>query len=275
MVDPDADVRERASAYLRIADRLLPGRISAFYVVGSAALGEYVPGRSDVDFVAVVPYPLGSRDMLRLRALHLAAGASAWFRTRTGGTPNGVFVLEADIRLPVSQIRPVASHTGYRFEAGEAFDVNPVVWKVLEQRGLTIRGPAPGTLGLDPEPHSLTMWNLRNLNRYWRPWGEAVRRGHLKRSISGLRYGDAWAVGWGTLGAPRLHYTITTGEVIGKRSAGEYALTTFDPHWHDVIKQGISWWDRDLRAPVTAADARRAGEFVVTVVGSANALARC
>ena len=40
--------------YLRLADRLLPGMITGFYVTGSVALGAYRPGRSDIDFVAVL-----------------------------------------------------------------------------------------------------------------------------------------------------------------------------------------------------------------------------
>lgn len=36
-----------AMAYLRLADRLLPGRVVGFYLVGSAALDSFRPGRSD------------------------------------------------------------------------------------------------------------------------------------------------------------------------------------------------------------------------------------
>jgi len=43
-----------AARYLALADRLLPERIQAFYLVGSTALGAFRDGRSDVDFVAVV-----------------------------------------------------------------------------------------------------------------------------------------------------------------------------------------------------------------------------
>ena len=41
-------------AYLRLAERLLPGRVVGFYLVGSAALGSFRPGRSDIDFIAVM-----------------------------------------------------------------------------------------------------------------------------------------------------------------------------------------------------------------------------
>jgi hypothetical protein len=40
--------------YLRQVDMAIPGAIHGFYVVGSIALGAFRPGRSDVDFVAVL-----------------------------------------------------------------------------------------------------------------------------------------------------------------------------------------------------------------------------
>ena len=49
-----------------------PESVTGFYLVGSVALGAYRPGRSDVDFVAVLDVddgqPLAARDARRLRA---------------------------------------------------------------------------------------------------------------------------------------------------------------------------------------------------------------
>ena len=52
--DVPADVRRTVERYLGVADRLLPDRITGFYLVGSVALDAYRPGRSDIDFVAVL-----------------------------------------------------------------------------------------------------------------------------------------------------------------------------------------------------------------------------
>jgi len=259
-----ADVTARGEEYLRIADRLLPGWITDFYVVGSAALDEYRPGRSDLDFIAIVDGGLDGGGLARLRAVHLLAAADALRRSVRRGMPNGAFVRDEDRESPVTAIRPVASHVAATFHRGRGFDVNPVMWKVLADRGIRIRGRAPSELGLDVEPDRLRAWNLANLESYWRPWGErVVQRGPLP-----LR--PAWTVAWGVLGVPRLHCTIATGEVIGKRSAADYAAATFGPEWHAIIDLARRWWEGSLTAPVTAADARRAGEFVLAVVASAG-----
>ena len=254
--------------YLRTADRLLPGWITGFYVVGSAALGEFVPNRSDVDFVACVSGRVPAR-IARLRAVQIAAGLRT-LRRGLGGMPNGVFVREQDMSRPVTTIEPVAAHVGGQLTVGKAFDVNPVTWKVLASHSLRFRGPEVAALGIDPEPDRLKQWNRENLDTYWRWWGE--KGGRQTNSLSIRRYGRPWAVAWGTLGAPRLHCTIATGEVIGKRSAGEYALQVFDAEWHPIIRRGLDWWHRTAEGDVSRAELDRAADFVLMVVDSARSL---
>jgi hypothetical protein len=270
------EVASKAAAYLRWADRVVPGFVTGFYVVGSAALGEYVPGRSDLDFVAVMGDEVGRSEIRRLRLLHVLAGAdslakaTARGRRPISGTANGVFVRQGEIALPVTRIRPIASHTGHQFVEGRAFDVNPVVWKTLVERGLTFRGPEPAQLGLDSEPQTLSQWNLANLESYWRAWGSKVSAGgHGFFSPVRVKYGGRWIVAWGVLGAPRLHCTITTGEVVGKRSAGEYALDVFEAQWHPIVEKGLSYWQGG-EVNVSPRDVCRAGEFVLAVVESAR-----
>jgi Aminoglycoside adenylyltransferase, C-terminal domain/Nucleotidyltransferase domain len=261
---------------LGVADRLLPGRIVGFYVVGSTALGAWRPDRSDIDFVAVLDRALAAAELRRLRAVHAAtAGRSAARALRRRlvalpGTCNGVFVAAEDLRRPVSTIAPVASHTGLRFAAGRGFDVNPVGWKVLAEAGIAVRGPAPADLGLRPEPERLRAWNLGNLDAYWRRWGEAT----VRRSAPLWRPPRSPAT-WGVLGVARLHHTVATGEIVSKEAAGEYARRTFAPAWHPIVDEALAYWRGD---PPTGGFAgrrdrtRRAGEFVLHAVGSAREL---
>ncbi|WP_206185020.1 aminoglycoside adenylyltransferase domain-containing protein [Thermoactinospora rubra] len=261
---PHPRAARAAARYLAVADRVLPGRIRGFYLVGSTALGAYRPDRSDIDFVAVVD---GDLDLRRLRLLHLAANAPSalWalarLRLTLPGTVNGVFVAESDLRTPVTRIRPVASHVGESVRVGVGFDVNPVTWKVLQERGIAVRGPAPDRLGLDPEPGRLREWNLDNLRRYWRSWAEARLRG------PGLKARHAGA--WGMLGAPRLHHTIATGEIASKEAAGEYALDVFDRRWHPLVRQALAYWRGE---PARRVAIRDCAEFVLEVVADAERL---
>lgn len=150
MLNRDCD--RIVARYLAAADRLLPGRITGFYIVGSAALGAWRAGCSDIDFVGVVEGDPTDRDVRRLRVLHALGNTIAIGRALLRaqptfpGTMNGVFVLASDLSRPVTQIRPLASHSGPSFQRGRGFDANPVTWKVLAERGITIRGVAPTAL---------------------------------------------------------------------------------------------------------------------------------
>lgn len=269
------DVERAAHRYLRIADRLLPSRIVGFYIVGSVALGAYRPGRSDIDFVAVLDEPLDDRGIRRLRALQVASGGATGALGLTRGQPltgtmNGSFVTGTELRKPVSDIVPVASHTGHELHVGTAFDVNPVVWKVFAERGIAVRGPEPAELDLQPQPELLRQWNLDNLDSYWRGLGERLQSRPATRL---MRLRPRWWTAWGVLGPPRLHCTIGTGAVIGKEEAGEYAREIFGAEWRPLIDEALAYWRG--QPPVPGFDdldvrMRQVGRFIDDVVKSAH-----
>lgn len=238
-------VEQTVGRYLATADRLLDGVLTGFYVVGSVALGAYRPRRSDIDFVAVVARDLDHDQLRRLRRAHLriglwtAARAMQEGRSPRTGTLNGVFIRQADIRTPVTEIVPVASQVGERFFVGRVgSDVSPVAWKVLVERGIAIRGRDPASLGFDCEAGRLQSWTARNLNDYWSPWAVTVARRPTCRFVLRPR----WSTAWGVLGVPRLHCTITTGEVISKEVAAEYAWSNFPDRWHALISEALAYW---------------------------------
>jgi hypothetical protein len=58
------------SAYVRLVDDKLPGRIRGLYLSGSLALDDYQAGRSDIDFVAVSDTALQASELEMLRRVH-------------------------------------------------------------------------------------------------------------------------------------------------------------------------------------------------------------
>ncbi|MFC4533604.1 nucleotidyltransferase domain-containing protein [Sphaerisporangium dianthi] len=75
---PD-DAARAVSRSLSVADRLVPGRICDFYMVGSIALEAWRPGISDIDLVAVVDGDLDEREMRRLALPHKPGNVpAAW-----------------------------------------------------------------------------------------------------------------------------------------------------------------------------------------------------
>ncbi|WP_020667524.1 hypothetical protein [Amycolatopsis nigrescens] len=262
--------------YLTIADRLLPGKITGCYLVGSAALDAWSPRRSDLDFIAVVDGGLSAGELRRLRVLHAAGNAATFGQAlkraepTIPGTMNGAFVSAGDLGEPVTRIRPLASHSGWSFKSGAGFDVNPVMWKVLRERGIAMRGPATDRLGLDPEPDLLREWNLGQLRGHWRSWAEKLLSGKPPRKPLVPAHRVAIAR---VLGPPRLHHTIVTGKVIAKEHAVEYALDTFAARWHPLLRTALA--DRTGEPapgtrPEPAALPRLAGEFTLELIADAD-----
>src|SRR5688500_11258979 len=66
---PD-EVSATMSAYARLVDDKLPGRIRGLYLCGSLALDDYRMGRSDIDFVAVSDTALQGSELEMLRRVH-------------------------------------------------------------------------------------------------------------------------------------------------------------------------------------------------------------
>ena len=180
--------RGMAERYLAVADRLLPDRIVGFYLVGSIALGAYRDGRSDIDFVALLDRRLSDGEIRRIRLVQLISNVRTTSRALAHGhialpgTVNGAYIAAQDAMLPVTEIRPIASHVAGALHRGSAFDVNPVVWKEFLEGGVVLRGPSPTALRLDPEPEGLRQWNVDNLNRYWRGWAEESAQGRRANS---------------------------------------------------------------------------------------------
>lgn len=238
-----SEVSMAVRSYLRVADRILPGGIIACAVTGSIALGSYRPGRSDIDLLAVIADEWRKRPDLirRLRILHLSQLPRLTARAASGkgvsACCNTAFIWESEVSEPVTDITPIASHTGELFEAGGAFDVNPVVWKELNDGGITVRGHPIAGWELDPEPDQLAPWIRANLREYWSPLAAQLRprpqrtvRALVHRILASPRGLSASTVAWCVLGPARMHHTLMTGEIIGKEGAGRRALDTFPRH---------------------------------------------
>ncbi len=249
------------------------------YLVGSVALGGYRRRRSDLDFVCVLDGAVDRQCVGRLRIAHaqsgLVTGSRALHEGRSPltGPLNGIFIRESDLVRAVTQIRPVASQVGARFKTGQAgSDLSPVGWKVLAENGVRIRGPRPSALNLNGEPERLRSWTAGNLDSYWRPWAEKVARAPLRWFALRPRYWTAW----GVLGAPRLHCTIATGEVVTKEAAGEYALSEFALRWRPLIQEALAYWREEPEQFSVSAGrrARMTAEFVSSVVEHGECLPR-
>ncbi|NUR64102.1 MAG: hypothetical protein HOV87_36405 [Catenulispora sp.] len=251
-----------ANRFLNLLDQTLgPDLVSGFYVVGSAALRSWRPGRSDLDALVVLRRPLTVTELETVAAMHAELEA-----TRGPGPHcDGHYVIADD--LGARSGRPVPAVVDGRLLA-DGRTTDPVLWAVLDRHGITVRGPEASELGAAPDPAWLREWNHGNLESYWRS-----HIGH--RPALAARQPDSavdpYLLAWCVTGPGRLHATIATGEIISKEAAADYTADLF-PEYADLCSRALAYRLGDQHVRHTAADALRTLDLIEAVCDSAAML---
>jgi len=253
--DPEAIARD----FLRRIDTAAPGLVTALYLTGSVALGDFNPPGSDVDGVAVVCRRPDAGDLAALRNVHGEMSGRPYLDL--------IYLTEAQLSAQPSDAEEVPySQDGEFRDSGACGQLNPVLWTELSRYGRTVRGATPAERDVTPDPDLLREWNVQNLRTYWAGLANYVR-GATADGRDGTEPVDIEMLRWVVLGPPRLHYTLATGGIATKSQAGRYAAER-SPRWAELC-------DRCVRSrggePVTATvdDMRSAAELMAEVIEDA------
>lgn len=225
-------VTDMIASYLALADAEAPGLIEGLYLEGSAALGDFQPQASDIDFVAVTAEPPDSAALGALQRVH--------DRLRDQHRRpflDGVYLTWSDLAAgPTAAAGRPASHEGRFNPQARADRFSPITWHTIARHGVTLRGPEPADTDIWTDPAGLAAWCNTNLDQYWACGLARAGRLLSKPGIGLLTgYGTVWTV----TGISRLHYTIATGEITSKSGASQHALHTFDDRWQPLINEAL------------------------------------
>jgi hypothetical protein len=260
-------VATAAVAYLEAVDGAAPGLVDGLYLTGSAALGDFRPATSDVDFVAVTTRALGTTDHSALVRAHDRLRACL-----PRLVFDGIYVTWDDLARGPSLRRGSNVRDG-RFDSNANGPGDPVTWRTVARYGVVCRGPEPATVRIWADAGALAAWTLANLDSYWRRLlDRASRPGDRWYLLSHMGWGAVWIV----LGTSRLHFTLATGEICSKESAGEYALGAFPEYWHRVVRETLRIRRADRARPNGASACSEAMDWLRIRSGSlyATPLAR-
>ncbi|MGW4548675.1 hypothetical protein ACWEN4_20215 [Streptomyces violaceorubidus] len=221
------EVHRTTSAFLSAIDASAPGLVEGLYLCGSLGFGEFVPARSDIDFVSV------SAERPDRAALTALATAHETVR-REYPRPffDGFHAVRADLAGPPEHCPDLPCTRMGAFEEAGRFGVNPVTWHELVRHGVTVRGPVLTESEVYVDDAALRAFSHGNLSAYWSHLlGELVE--------SPAEAGEPDAVEWCVLGVSRLHHLLATGSLTSKSGAGRYALTAFDSRWHPIVLEAL------------------------------------
>ncbi len=224
-------VQTVVEAYLEAVDHEAPGLIEGLYLTGSAALGEFRPHTSDIDFLAVTSAEPDAMAVVALGRAHARLRQSC-----PRPSFDGRYVTWNDLAHDPCEARPGPySHVG-RFKARGQGDCNPVTWHTLASHGVRCRGLEPADVPIWTDSSALFSWTLDNFDRYWRP---LLRRAHRFPDPWSLTAFTSYGAAWVVLGVCRLHYTLATGRIGSKEDAGCYGIRTFPEPWHRVLNEAL------------------------------------
>ncbi|MEV7012045.1 aminoglycoside adenylyltransferase domain-containing protein [Streptosporangium sp. NPDC051022] len=224
----DDGVSRVCDAYLELADRHVPGLVGGLYLQGSIALGDYRPGKSDIDFVAVVDERPDAELLRRVHAELRKRHARPFF--------DGLYVTREDLRRDPEKTPAGPSVHRWRFTEESRAERHLVTWHVLARGGVAVRGPSVAELGVHLDPDALAHRTRENMATYWTRW---VANSSRPLSSWGIASFSDHQTSWGALGVTRLRQTLATGEIASKTAAGEYALETFDERWHRIVREAL------------------------------------
>jgi hypothetical protein len=224
---------------------LMPdGLVTGLYLRGGLGFGEWVPGQSDVDFVATLTRRPDASDLEALRATH-----EAMARRHPDLHVDGSHLLATDLAEDPATLPDVPVVLGRHFDPEATLHEAMVVWHELARHGVTVSGPPLESVPIWTSQPRLLDFTRDNLDTYWRGNAEAL----LAMPTEGAR---EEACCWCVLGVARLDHLLVTGDLTTKSAAGRWGLTHYPERFHRVLREALRIRDGGPDEYVDARDAR-------------------
>jgi hypothetical protein len=172
--------------------------LTALWAHGSLALGDFQPGRSDLDLIALTEAAPTAEQLDALERIHTALHGDVPLAEKLHCS----YVARRDANDP--------GHSHPTWAHGELFSrrVSPVTRRELHQGGLRLLGPDPATILTPITDQELADYIRGDLRDYWYP----------RTSRADLWLRDIW-VDQGLLTFARATVTLREGRLITKRAA--------------------------------------------------------
>jgi hypothetical protein len=225
---PYPEVNAVLDILLARVKRILGDDFVGMYLGGSLALNDFIPGRSDIDFVVVTADVLSDETFVALKATHA--------QMNTEGVPmakelEGAYVPVNDLRL---HNPPIASYP--HIDTGEALVIEKYEdWWVIErhvlrEHGVVVAGPDPMTLVAPILPDELKQAAIRLFHYHW----AAMLRETTKLHHPGYQV-------YAILTMCRILYSLNHGTIVSKSEAAVWARQTLPEHTHGLIERALEW----------------------------------
>jgi hypothetical protein len=220
---PYPDANNAIALLLAEVRQVLGAKLLGCCLFGSLVTGDYDPGVSDIDLLAVLSSEIDEAEYVALRDMHqdFARTHPRW--------DNHIEVAYLSAEA-LRTFRTQASAIGitspgepfHRKEAGIDWLIN---WYLVREANVALLGPPPATF-IAPIAKAEYLAAVYELAHNWPEWIEEPR------SLKGLSYG--------ILSMCRAAYALATGEHPSKKQAAAWAVQQW-PQWAALIGQALDW----------------------------------
>jgi hypothetical protein len=254
-VTPEVDAL--LDALIRGARDALEGNLVGVYTRGSLALGDFDPDTSDVDVLVLMERAVSDAEFEALAGFHARLGGSA---NRYSQALEVAYLPRGTLeRFSPGESHPALCrwyHMASTFERRE-YGIDWVLerWTIRE-RGTALVGPYPRELILPISPDELREAGWRRLQD-WDAFAvdtanpEWLHRRHHAYVVETMC---------------RALCTATTGEVVSKPAAVEWAASRLPPRWRPLLDRARAWRLDDAGDPSPQPDVLAFVHWAATTV---------
>lgn len=225
------DVEYLLNSLLERAEDILEDQFIGMYVYGSLATGDYVPDRSDVDFVVVTKSTIKDTLVRELQKMHedLHSSGPSLARKLEGAYVPRQVLRHHDHDHP--KVPTINEGSFYLAPLGPDWLIQRAT---LRDNNPRLAGPPAKDL-IDPiEFSEIKVAILSAINDWWEPI--VADQADLRRPGY-----QPYAV----LSMCRALYAIELGGLSSKEQAGKWAMNTLHPKWHPLIEAALAWREGD------------------------------
>jgi hypothetical protein len=224
---PYHDVNEIIVFFSEHLKNCLGKNLFGLYLTGSLSYGNFVPGRSDLDFQALVHAPLSQKELEAVKQLHddIEDQYKQWAkRVECSYLP---IALLHEI-LPPKPPRPWWGHGVFYAEApyGNEWIINQYQ---LYNHGIALWGPDFKSLVTPIDIKEVQKACVRDLFREWEPKindSQSLEDSHLQSYV--------------VLNLCRILNTVLCGTVAPKHASAGYVKKAY-PQWKDLVETAENW----------------------------------
>lgn len=216
-----ASIQPLLADYLHALEPL-QAHFYGIYIYGSIALGAFEEMESDVDIVALTQGEWTERKLIQLTGIHSQLRRQNQFGDRLAS----LYIPLTDIGKNNAEVAPYPYAAEGKFHTAGHFDLNPVTWWIIKNKGIRLLGPGCDALPLDVTWDDVLSTMRFNLEVYF---ARKIKYPYIYLYDAGVEFA--------VTNMCRIFTTIEDGEIISKSASLVRWRERLPARWRPLLEE--------------------------------------